>query len=143
MFTNDRQQLRQFFFDTWRKHQNKLALIPLEEAIIQVLNQHPEYHHLFNHPDQLIDKDFSATLGEANPFLHLSLHLSLHEQLQTNRPNGITSVYQTLLKTKTAHDAEHLMMDVLAETLWDAQKNQTMPDESTYLTSLKTLIKPQ
>lgn len=48
MFTNDRQQLRAKFFSSWNKLQNNEAMDPLEQAIAELIAEHPEYHEIFN-----------------------------------------------------------------------------------------------
>ena len=92
-YSNDRQQLRQSFFDAWQKLQYKKPLSPLEMQIAQVIVDHPEYHQLFNHPDKYLDKDYLPEFGETNPFLHLSLHLSIRDQVSTNRPPGMKKIF--------------------------------------------------
>lgn len=135
----DRQQLRQYYFDIWQKHLNREVLQPLEVLIAQVLAKHPEYHQHFNDPDSL-SKDFTPEMGESNPFLHMGLHLALEEQIQTNRPEGIIAIYQRLLKKyQDMHQAEHAMIECLAEAIWVAQRNHSAPDEAAYLECLKKL----
>lgn len=135
----DRQQLRQYYFDIWQKHLNREVLQPLEVLIAQVLAKHPEYHQYLNDPDSL-NKDFTPEMGESNPFLHMGLHLALEEQIQTNRPEGIIGIYQRLLKKyQDIHQAEHAMIECLAEAIWVAQRNHSAPDEAAYLECLKKL----
>ncbi len=70
-------------------------------------------------------QDFFPELGETNPFLHLSLHLGLIEQLSTNLPKGIRELYQYAVSYyKNSHDAEHSLMTALADELNMAQKEK-------------------
>ena len=60
---------------SWEKyrhcpHPSILALEPLEEL------QHSEYHGLMEHPDDVMDADFTPAGGEGNPFLHLGMHVA-------------------------------------------------------------------
>ncbi len=138
MFGNDRQQLRQMYLDAWHKFQQQLPLTPLEAQIADVVKEHPEYHNMLNS----IEQDFLPETGQTNPFLHMGMHLGLREQLSTNRPNGIISIYQSLLKTtRNSHETEHKMMDCLGEAIWTAQRNNSAPDDQSYLKCLKSLIK--
>ena len=133
----EREQIRQLFFDTWRKYNNREPLSALEQQLIKVINSHREYHSILENLQQ--DQDYSS---DNNPFLHMGLHLSLQEQLNTNRPTGIHDIYQRLAnKLNDAHRAEHLMMDVMANILWDAQQNKNLPDEKIYLAKLQQLVK--
>jgi hypothetical protein len=136
MFEEERNELRNKFFSAWQKHQNKLALEPLESEILTVILQHPEYFTILEHPEKFKEKDFA----QENPFLHMSLHLALREQIKTNRPAGIYAIYQALCeKYMDALHAEHLMMECLENILWEAQRSGMAPDEKKYLENLKKL----
>ena len=133
MFGNDRTQLRKLFFDCWRLHQQGAPMDAMQQTIAQIIGMHPEYHALLDNPDNL-DKDYLPEQGETNPFLHMSMHIALHEQISTDRPAGISKAYQRLCEqTGSAHEAEHAMMECLGEALWKAQRNHQMPDEAAYL----------
>lgn len=141
MISHDRDQLRQFYCDTWEKHcQQNEALSPLEQQITAVIKEHPEYHALLENKEASISADYLPEMGDTNPFLHMGMHLGLREQVSTNRPDGIAELYQSLVALKGTHDAEHEMMECLAETIWQAQRNNTMPDETAYLASLRKLL---
>lgn len=136
MYTAERDECRKVFFESWYKYNNKLLLEPLEAKLIEIILLHPEYHPLLNDPKNIQFNDFV----EHNPFLHMSLHLALHEQITTNRPNGIKQIYSTICsKLNDYHSAEHKMIDCLAQLLWDAQQMGRMPDESEYLQNLQKL----
>ena len=78
--------------------------------------------------------------GETNPFLHMSMHLSLQEQVGTDRPPGIHALYERLvLRSGDAHAAEHRMMECLGRILWEAQRQNGMPDEQAYLECVRRL----
>ena len=134
IFGNDRNQLRRAYADAWKKFQQGLPMEPLEQQIAAVIKAHPEYHKML---DQ-IDTDWLPEMGETNPFLHMGMHLALGEQISTNRPTGIVDCYHALIKKhRSEHEAEHDMMECLAEALWRAQQQGCMPDETAYLECLK------
>jgi uncharacterized protein DUF1841 len=136
MFGTDRNQLRLMYKTAWEKFQQQQNLSPLETQITEVIKEHPEYHDFVTQ----LDKDFLPELGQTNPFLHMGLHLGLREQLSTNRPPGIIEIFNQLVKIKSsAHDAEHSMIECLAEAMWSSQANNTPPDEMQYLSALKKL----
>ncbi|PHS23643.1 MAG: hypothetical protein COA83_09465 [Methylophaga sp.] len=140
MFDQNRQQLRQMYHDTWQKKQANASLSALESMIAQVISEHAEYHKIFN-SDASLEQDYFVEDGQTNPFLHMGLHLSLHEQISTNRPTGIRDLYQQLrAKFGNTHDAEHQMMECLTESLWIAQRNKQTPSESDYLIALQKLV---
>ena len=99
MFGQNRQQLRQFYHDVWQKQQNKDVLSALETTVAQVINEHPEYHQIFN-SDASLEHEYFVEQGQTNPFLHMGLHISLHEQLSTDRPLGIRQLYQKIQAKK-------------------------------------------
>ena len=139
MFGNDRQGYRQFFIDCRQKQRSGAALEPLERLIVQILNQHPEYQSLLDRGDQALEQDFLPEMGQTNPFLHLGLHISLAEQLNTDRPPGIRSLYQQMRQKLggDAHATEHLLMDCLSKTLYQAQAQGRPPDEASYLAAIQ------
>lgn len=140
MFTNDRAQMRRVFTEAWRKQQNSLPMEPMEQVIAHTIQQHPEYHKLLEDPDAALDKDFLPEGGQGNPFLHMSMHIALNEQVSTNRPTGITKLYRKIAdRTGDPHEAEHQLMECLARMLWEAQRESRMPDERAYLESIRTL----
>ena len=137
IFGQDRTELRRMYADAWRKFRDKQVLSPLEAQIAQVVDDHPEYQDAVSSD---LDKDFTVEGGETNPFLHMGLHLSIREQVATDRPGGIAEVFQGLAaRTGDSHDTEHRMIDCLAETLWEAQSQNRMPDDEAYLERLRRL----
>ncbi len=141
LFTQDRTRTRQLFRSAWQKKLADKTLEPLEKQIVSLLEDHPEYHSLLSGSDELLDHDFTAEDGTENPFLHLSLHLALREQVGTDRPAGIASITRSLLlKHGNGHQVEHLMIEKLGLFLWEAQRQSRAPDEQAYLQSLRELL---
>jgi len=140
IFSQNRDELRQFYISSWEKYRNKQPLEALESQIGEVVALHPEYHAFLEKGENALAKDFSPELGESNPFMHMGLHLGIREQLSVNRPTGITDIYTRLLKNyNDIHRTEHEMMECLAEMIWQAQRSGTNPDEQLYLEQLKKL----
>ena len=126
------------YIDAWIKSTAGEMLSPLEAQIVSVVNEHPEYHSMLS--TDSIDRSFSPESGQTNPFLHMGLHLAIREQIATNRPAGIKSIFDKLRKRlNDNHAAEHLALECLAETLWEAQSKNTLPDEDAYLQRLRRL----
>ncbi len=141
MFGQNRTAMRRMFTDAWRKFKAKESMQPLERIIASVIQHHPEYHQLLNSPEQALEQDFLPEYGDTNPFLHMGMHITLQEQTSTNRPPGISALYQQLgLKTGDSHAAEHQIMECLGKTLLEAQQANTMPDEQEYLECVRRLV---
>ena len=138
MWSNDRLSYRHYFYAAWQKAQAREVLTPLESEIVEIIGEHPEYHFIFN-DESLKERDYFPELGEANPFLHLSLHLGLCEQLATNRPQGIREIYSALLaKHQDPHQTQHLMMERIAEMMHQARQGVPL-DDARYLAELKSI----
>ena len=141
MFVESRDESRQFFFVVWEKMARHEALSPLEALIAEVIGAHPEYHHVLAQGDRAIERDFGA--GDRNPFLHMGLHVALVEQLQTDRPAGIMTLYRQLAAQEPhdVHGLEHRILDTLAAVLWAANQRGGMPDEQDYLARLRGMLR--
>jgi hypothetical protein len=134
-----RNELRRRYFEAWQRRRDGLPLTPLDAQIAAVIEQHPEYQALLEDCAAL-DADFTVEQGRVNPFLHMGLHLGLREQLATRRPAGVEAVHARLAaRLGDAHEAEHRMIEVLAQSLWDAQRAGRTPDEAVYLERLRRL----
>jgi Domain of unknown function (DUF1841) len=136
MFSNDRGEMRKIFFEAWRKHKERLPLETLEVQLIDIMLEHEEYHPILDDPNGFSEENF----GAENPFLHMSLHLAIKEQVATDRPPGIKAIYNKLrAKLGDTLKVEHAMMYCLSEVLWEAQEKNLMPDEENYLATLQSL----
>ncbi|MCW8919116.1 MAG: DUF1841 family protein [Gammaproteobacteria bacterium] len=139
-FGQNRDQLRRFYLQAWRKHLEGQPIEPLEGMIIDVITLHPEYHTLLVDEERALSHDYSPEQNQTNPFLHMGMHIAIREQLSTRRPAGINDAYEALLKQLGGrHQAEHRMMECLGEAMWQAQRNNTVPDEVAYLACLQKL----
>ena len=138
MFNPSRDQARDFFFETWRKYRAQEPLAALETIVLQVILAHPEYHPALDDPERFRDRDYSPESGEANPFLHMSMHLAIEEQLSIDQPPGIASAFAALTaKHGDRHDAMHDTMECLGEMVWRSQRDRAPPDASAYLECLR------
>ncbi len=114
-------------------------MTPLEHQIAEVIAQHPEYHAILKNPESL-DQDYLPEMGQVNPFLHLSLHLSVQDQLRLDRPQGIQSLFKTLAQRhQDEHSAEHLLIECLAEEIFQATRSGIPPSEEAYFLRLRQL----
>jgi hypothetical protein len=135
-----REQLRRDWLRAWQRRLQGEPLTPLEAQLADLIELHPEYHDWLERGDEALHAEFSPEGGRTNPFLHLSMHLALREQVATNRPTGIRTVHDKLTARSDAHQAEHMMMEALGRALWEAQRAGRMPDEQRYLEDLQRLL---
>lgn len=136
-----REDTRLVFFRAWRKQQIGETLEALEQQIVTLIDQHPEYHTFFG-DEKNIEHDFSNDKGVVNPFLHLGMHLAIGDQLALQQPPGIRDLYQQLAQHfKDVHEAEHQMMQCLAYWMQQPQKQPgDALDYSPYLQCLQKLL---
>jgi len=122
------------FFATWRKYRAGEPLAGIETIALDVILAHPEYHRLLSDPERHRDRDYA---GELNPFLHMSLHLALEEQLSIDQPPGIVTRFRDLMAAfGDRHPALHEALECLGETVWRAQREGRPPDAAAYLDCL-------
>ena len=134
MFSPTREQVREMFFEAWRKYRAGEVLAGIETLALEVILAHPEYHAMLAQPERYRERDYT---DESNPFLHMSLHLAFEEQLSIDQPPGIGEVFQALAcKCHDRHDALHEALECLAETMWRAQRDGAPPDAAAYLDCL-------
>ena len=134
MFSPTREEARRGFFETWRKYQAHEQVSGIEAMLLEVIMQHPEYQALLSTPDQYQDRDYAPEHGQTNPFLHMSMHLALNEQLSIDQPPGIRGRHQALVaRFSNKHDAQHIMLECLAEEIWHVQRHQVAFDAERYL----------
>jgi len=139
LYSHDRNQLRNVFINAWDKRNSPKTLEPLEQNIINTIAEHPEYHRFFENGEANIDQDFSPEMGQVNPYLHISMHMAIREQLSINQPKDVSNYYQKLLlKIKDSHEVEHVMMECLSEMIWRAQRENSAPSEKEYLNCLQS-----
>lgn len=138
MFNPSREDVREMFFGAWRKYRDGQPLAGIEALALEVILQHPEYHEALSHPDKSRHKDY---FDESSPFLHMSLHVALEEQLSIDQPPGIASRFRGLLERYgDRHEALHQALECLAEMVWRAQRHGAPPDASAYLDCLAARV---
>ena len=137
MFNPSRDQVRRFFCEAWRKHRERAILEGAEAVAADLIEQHPEYHALLENPDAAVSQEFTPESGQMNPFLHLSLHLAIADQISIDQPPGIRAAYFALRQRLEVHDAEHAILECLGETIWQAQRNGQAMDAAAYVDAVR------
>jgi hypothetical protein len=141
LFNPTREEVRRFFCDTWKKKTDGHILDPMETLASDWMVDHPEYHGLLTDPESALAQDYTPERGETNPFLHLSMHLSISEQISINQPSGIKEIADKLSqKLGSMHQAQHAIMECLGQVMWEAQRENQALNPEKYLEALKKLI---
>jgi hypothetical protein len=137
MFNPSRDEARRFLIDAWAKLRAGLPLSDLERMAAGLIALHPEYHALLERPEASVARDYAPEQGETNPFLHLSLHLAVAEQLAIDQPPGIRAEFARLRRARgDEHAALHAVLECLGEVIWQAQRQASAPDAALYLACL-------
>lgn len=139
MFDVNTFDVRRFFAQAWQ-NRHAAQLDALQQKAVRIILAHPEYHHYLDNIENYLDYNWLPENGESNPFLHMSLHLSLQEQADIDQPFGIREIHTVLSAQKGWLNAEHEMMEALAEMIWQAQRNGTGFDVNSYITRLRKLV---
>jgi hypothetical protein len=138
MFNPSRDEVRRFFTDTWRKQRAGDILTPLEAIAADWIVEHPEYHDDLADETAATSTDYSPESGRTNPYLHLSMHLAISEQLSIDQPPGIRAAHERLVaRLGSTHEAQHAIMECLGETIWEAQRNNAPLDTDAYLARIE------
>jgi len=135
VFTPSRTDVRRFLIEAWQKRRSRLPASALEILAADVAQLHLEYHALLESGDEALEREWTPTDGETNPFLHLSLHLAIEEQLSIDQPPGIAARFAQLMVRYHGdrHAAIHVILECLGETLWRANREQKPLDAEAYL----------
>lgn len=141
MFTPSQHDVRRFFCETFRKFQAHEILTPLEAIASDWITQHSEYDAVLGDLDTALAANYSVGEGKSNPFLHLSMHLSIAEQIAVDQPRGIRAIFDAMTtKYSSQHEAHHEIMESLGEMIWNSQRNGLPPDGEAYIESLRKRI---
>ncbi len=138
MFSPSQHDVRTFFCETYRKTRAREILTPLETIASDWIVQHPEYDQDFADLNAALEAHYPVDQGKTNPFLHLSMHLSIAEQISINQPPGIAGAFKQLAQRfGSAHEAHHIMMECLGAVIWEAQRHGTAFDGVAYMEAIR------
>lgn len=141
LFNPSKEEVRQFFCEAWAKQQRSGILTPMESIAARWMVEHPEYHGILSDLESAKETEYTPEKGQTNPFLHLSMHMSITEQVQIDQPPGIREVSKQLsIKLDSEHEAQHRIMECLGQILWNAQRDGAPPDMVAYVEATKRLL---
>jgi len=138
MFAPSQEQVRRFFCEAWAKQRAGQPLTPLEAQAADWIVQHPEYHADLADVDAALAAMYTVEDGRTNPFLHLSMHLSITEQVSIDQPRGIRAAVQALAQRRgSLHEAHHEAMEALGEMVWASQRSGQPFDGEAYIERIR------
>jgi hypothetical protein len=115
MFQPSQTDVRRFFCGVYARVRGGLPLEPMQAVAARWVDE-----------------------GRTNPFLHLSMHLSIEEQVAIDQPTGIRQAVGLLAARRNSlHEAHHEVMDCLGEMIWASQRSGLPPDSQAYLEAVR------
>ena len=135
MFSPSADDVRRFFVEAWQKRRAGTPATPIETVAADWIAEHPEHHPDLAELDRALAERYDGSDGRTNPFLHLSMHLSISEQVSIDQPAGIRQALELLAaRLGSRHAAQHEAMECLGQMLWDAQQGGgRTPDGDAYV----------
>lgn len=138
MFQPSQHDVRRFFCEAWRKQRAGLPLDAMEAKAAPWVAEHPEYDAELSDLEAALAASYKVEDGRTNPFLHLSMHLSISEQVAIDQPTGIRQAVQLLASRRgSLHDAHHEVMECLGEMIWTSQRGGLPPDGQAYIDAVR------
>ena len=109
-----------------------VELTEQDHKLALIIMNHKEYREHFENIDILDGCEYEAG-GEVNPFLHISLHKMVEDQLSSNSPTEAVLLCEAMEdKGISHHDAIHYIMMILARIIYDSIVNKKSFDTDTY-----------
>ena len=138
MFQPSQHDVRRFFCETFMRQRDSLPLDAMQAQVAPWIDEHPEYHAELSDAEAAVAASYSVEEGRTNPFLHLSMHLSIAEQVSIDQPTGIRQAVQLLAaKRNSLHAAHHEVMECLGDMLWRSQRSGLPPDGQAYIDAVR------
>ena len=138
MFAPSQNDVRRFFCTVQAKRLAGTPLTPMETLAADWIAEHPEYHADLADEAAALAAVYTVEEGRTNPFLHLSMHLTITEQIAIDQPRGIRQAVELLAaKRGSLHAAHHEVMDCLGRMVWESQRSGRPPDGEAYLEAVR------
>ncbi|MFC1856549.1 DUF1841 family protein [Thermodesulfobacteriota bacterium] len=124
----------------WEKAKNNEldGLDDEDRLLAEVMLLHEdEFSNVFEFADVLHDREFDPDT-DVNPFLHITIHTAVENQLAAKDPIEVFQFYNAMRKKKCSHhDTIHLIAAILVPFMFDTMKNKTPFDNDRYVSMLK------
>lgn len=138
MFQPSQNDVRRFFCAAYTRSRAGLPLEPMQAIAARWIDEHPEYHAELADEAAALAAVYTVEEGRTNPFLHLSMHLSIEEQMAIDQPTGIRQAVELLARRRDSlHAAHHEVMECLGEMVWASQRSGLPPDGQAYLENVR------
>lgn len=138
MFQPSQHDVRRFFCAAHARQRQGLPLEPMQALAARWIDEHPEYHDDLADEQTALAAVYTVEAGRTNPFLHLSMHLTIEEQVAIDQPRGLRQAVDLLAARRgSLHAAHHEVMECLGEMIWASQRSGLPPDGLAYLEAVR------
>jgi len=108
-----------------------------EKKWAKIMLEHEEYANQFEFADVLHDYEFDPDT-QVNPFLHITFHVVVENQLEGRDPIEVYQFYNAMRKKKLSrHDVIHLITNILIPLVFEVLKKNRPFDLEKYRSLLK------
>ena len=94
MFQPNQSDVRRFFCAAYAGQRAGAPGDPMAAIAARWIAEHPEYHADLADEATALQAVYTVEGGRTNPFLHLSMHLTIEEQVAIDQPTGIRQAVQ-------------------------------------------------
>jgi len=131
---------RQHMHTLWEAAKNdEVDELPDEDRLLAkiMLEHEDEFFNNFEFADVLFEREFDPE-SEINPFLHITLHALVENQLKEREPVEVFQFYNSMRNKKvTHHDTIHLIITIIMPLVFSLFEEQQKFDVEIYKTLLK------
>ena len=121
---------QEIFLNIWRKRDERHNMNEEERHFLKAMEDHPEMEKIWN--SNSIYENLNRE-NEENPFAHIAFHTIIRNQIERNDPPIVNEAYKKLIaKGANEHEAEHHLMVIMADEIFNMIKEQRMFDEAKY-----------
>lgn len=140
MLDDVRKRNRERMHRIWQvaKSGNLDVLSGEERQFAEVMLEHQDkYYNQFEMANALSDHEFDPK-SETDPFLHITFHTIVENQLKAKEPIEAYQFYNSMRKKKVSHhDTTHLIGAILAPLILDTMRERRAFDSEKYKSLLK------
>ncbi len=138
MFQPNQSDVRRFFCAAYAGQGAAAPLDAMATLAARWIAEHPEYHADLADETAALQAVYTVEDGRTNPFLHMSMHLTIEEQVAIDQPTGIRQAVQLLAARRgSMHEAHHEVMECLGEMIWASQRSGQPPDGLAYIEAVR------
>jgi len=130
---------REYMAEIWRRKKSGEKLGENEALIASVMEEHNQYHEIWDNIEQYAGRFFDPT-REPNPFFHVSFHVTLERQIRANDPPCVRETIERLEKRDgDPHEARHAVMRALIKEVLNVLFEQRPFEIEHYCEELRKL----